>query len=123
MRDQLIGTYDIGHERVRLIIREGLGGEFGIYPSPTIWVGIQSPNWILVWESLLHETAEFVAFRMHVRYNPDTCMTSDHGAYFFAFNHSQFADIMAKVALFTVPALPMLKVAHETYHSPRRKKR
>lgn len=123
MRDQLIGIYDIGHEPVRLVVREGLGGEFGIYPSPTIWIGIQSPSWSLVWESLLHEAMEFVAFRKHVRYTPDTSMTSDHGAYLFSFNHSEFADIIAKVALFTIPSLPMLKVAHEAYHNPRRAKK
>lgn len=123
MRDQLIGVYDIGSENVRLVVREGIGGEFGIYPSPTIWIGIQPKNWSLVWESLLHETTEFVAFRMHARYSPDNCMTSDHGAYFFAFNHSTFSDICAKVAIFTVPALPMLRTAWEAYHGPCRPKK
>ena len=123
MKDQLLGCFDMGHEHVRLMVREGMGGEFGILPSPTIWVGIQSPNWSLVWETLLHEAFEFVAFRSHVRYNPDSSISSDHGAYFFAFSHSTFSDMTAKVAIFTTPALPMLRTAWEAYHSPRKKKR
>lgn len=123
MRDQHIGTYDIGSENVRLIVTGGCGGEFGMYPSPTIWVGIHPSNWNLVWETLLHETAEFAALRLYARYSLDNHMASDHGSYFFAFSHSTFSDICAKVAIFTVPALPMLRTAWEAYHGPRRPKK
>lgn len=123
MREQFVGAFNIGFEHVRLVIREGLGGEFLTAPVPTIWIGIQSKDWSLVWESLLHEAIEFVAFRAGVRYNPDNSLSSDHGAYMFIFNHGTFSDICAKVALFTIPALPLLRTAWETYHAPRKAKK
>jgi hypothetical protein len=123
MREQVVGTFNIGYEGVRLVIREGIGGEFTTNPVPTIWIGIQSSDWSLVWEALLHETTEFVAFRLGARYVPDNSMSSDHGAYFFAYNHSTFSDICAKVALFTIPVLPLLRTAWEAYHNPRKTRR
>lgn len=123
MKEQLIGTFNMGFEPVRLIVREGMGGEFATTPAPTIWVGIQSKDWNIVHEALLHETLEFVAFRANARYNPDNNVSSSHESYVFMFPHSVFSDICAKTTLFTVPAVPLLRTAWEAYHSPRRSKK
>lgn len=121
MREQCLGNFDIGFEPVRLVVREGTGGDFGLNPGPTIYIGINTPKWGLVHESLLHEAAEFVAFRLGVRFTPDLSLSSSHENYFFAFDHKTFSDICAKVTLFTIPSLPLLRTAWETVNSPRKK--
>lgn len=123
MKQLLIGTFDLGCEEVGLVVRDGVGGEFTTSPRSTIFIGIQTHDYGLVMEALLHEAFEFVAFRLQARYSPDGSYSSDHGFYLFSFTHMTFSDIMAKVARFSVAAIPALKPSWETYHSPRKKRR
>ena len=122
MKHVLIGSFDLGCEEVGLIVREGVGGEFVTNPRPAISIGIETHDFGLVMEALLHEAFEFVAFRLQVRYSPDGSYSSDHGFYLFSFPHSTFSDIVAKVARFSVPAMPALKASWEAYHNPRKKR-
>jgi hypothetical protein len=120
MREQLVGAFNLGYENVRLVVREGVGGEFVTGPVPTISIGIQAADWSLVYESLYHECHEFAAFRTGSRYTPDNSMSSDHGYYFFAYSHTTFSDICGRVTAFMIPALPVLRQAWQAYHSPRK---
>ena len=36
MKQKVIGVFELGYENVQLVLREGIGGEFYLFPEDTI---------------------------------------------------------------------------------------
>jgi hypothetical protein len=117
MRQKIVGggKYELGDEFVQIVLREGDGAEFwlcpGDIPYPRIKVGADQDNWRDVVANLKHEAEELTMVRLRLRYYPGSSYAADHGSYLFAFNHSQFCELSARVAYFLVDCLPDLAKA------------
>lgn len=112
MRQEIIGTYDFGYEKVQLVLRDGDGGEFYLLPAdincPRVRIGADQPDWRSLVAALLHEAMEFALERMGTRYSPACEMARDHAAYVFVIDHTHFAEACARVAEFLTGSLPDL---------------
>jgi len=115
MKKQIIGIYEIGYERVQVVFRAGLGGEFYLCPRdgkiPRIVIGADQDRWSEVVTVLLHEAMEMIILRVGGRYKPTNRIMSDHGCYLFCFDHDQFSDACARVGEFMASALPEVGTA------------
>lgn len=115
MRQQIIGTYEFGYEKVQLVLREGEGGEFYTLPGdincPRIRIGADHPDWRLIVAVLVHEAVEFALERAGARYSAAYEMARDHAAYLFVMDHTRFAEACVRVAEFLTGCLPDLSRA------------
>lgn len=98
----IIGIYEIGWEKVQIALREGVGGEFYFFPDDIacseIVIGADSPTWDKILARLLHETQEYSAARLQVRYFPREGLSGDLHAYLFVMTHPQFSEICSMAA-------------------------
>lgn len=113
MKQIFIGTFPIGHENVDLYaMPDEDGGCFYTQPNDKdparIKVGLAKDSWPMVVEVLLHEAMEMATARYGGRFYPCGNMANGSDRYHFAFDHNQFSEICAAVALFITPALPKL---------------
>jgi hypothetical protein len=110
-----IGHYELGHQSVQLVLRDGDGGEFYVIPAvgktPQIVVGGGYDEWVRVVEVLHHEAMELALTMCGCRYNPAPDNGGDHTGYMFFMSHAQFADASARTAQFITAALPDLSRA------------
>lgn len=102
MNQIVIGTYELGYEKVELVLREGIGGEFYFIPGdincPRIKIGAdQDSLWKLV-SILYHEVGELVLARLGCRYEPADQVGSDIHSYTFIISHVQFSNMCAMIA-------------------------
>ena len=120
MKQVIVGTYEIGYEKVELVLREGKGGEFYLLPGdincPRIKVGAdQEEFWMLV-DVLFHEVSEFAAARLGCRYEPEDQVGRDIHAYTFILTHIQFSNMNAMTAGFICRAWNDLTKAWEEWN-------
>jgi hypothetical protein len=105
-----IGHYELGHQSVQLILRDGDGGEFYTVPgsgkTPLIAVGGDYDNWFRVVEVLHHEAMELALTMCGCRYNPAPDNGGDHTGYMFFMSHAQFSDASARTGQFMAASLP-----------------
>lgn len=87
-----VGTYLSGINRIKLILREGQGGEFMIYSDrePEIFIGADCEDYAPIIEALLHEIDEFTLLTMGCRYARTDQVSPDSTAYLFAMSHREF---------------------------------
>lgn len=115
MRQEIVGTYEIGYEQCQIVLREGTGGEFYFIPEsgsiPRIKIGADYERWSDVVTVLLHEVFELSMERQRCRYEVSSDTARDHSAYMFMLPHVQFSDVCAKAAECITPALPALAKA------------
>jgi hypothetical protein len=115
MRQVVIGQYPIGHEFVEIVLREGKGGEFYVTPEhghiPRIKVGADAGRWDDTVAVLLHETLEFVLFRLKCRYDPDNDLGRSSASYLFVADHNTLTDACCRVAECLSVCLPDLSTA------------
>lgn len=127
MRQKIVGTYRLGRERVQLVIREGTGGEFWLYPGdidyPRIKIGADYDYWWEVMSTLFHEVFELLLERANCRLTPTNYLPDDHSQYKFYLDHIQFSDLCAKAALFCSDALPALATAYHEWKKVTKEKR
>jgi len=112
VKQKIIGVFDIGYENVQLVLREGTGGEFHLYPEKTvarIKVGAEQESWKKLVAVLHHEVFEFALTRANCRYLCREDISGDHSAYKFFFDHPTFSEVCAKASEFIVEALPLLE--------------
>ena len=127
MKQKTIGVYEIGWEQCSIVLREGTGGEFYAVPEknsvPRIKIGADTSEWDKVVGSLLHESFEFVAFRLKCRYDPCGDLSHDHSAFLFVLTHPQLSDCCGKVAEFITRVLPDLANEWKKWRKSKRKTR
>jgi hypothetical protein len=108
----LVGHYDLGLVHCWMYGLPGVdGGKFWYsHPDtnqPTIHVGLNN-KWQGVVATLLHEVAEAAAMQLEARYFHSQDYADDNGSQLFVMSHTQFSEIMGRVAWFLSPALPDL---------------
>jgi hypothetical protein len=113
--ERLIGTYVLGTRTVRLLYDPGLiGATFEPVPDtngiPELVVGFQTEDWDEVIDNLLHEAFEFSMMDLCCTSIPHPQASMDSGSYIFHMNHSQFAEVTARVSKFLAKTLPDLKM-------------
>lgn len=112
MKQVIVGTYDIGSERVELFLRQGDGGEFNAMPDRSgiaqIKIGADFPTWHDVVATLLHEALEFQMMQRGNRYSPAPDHAQDHSSYLFVMTHQQFSEVTARAGIFVAHCLPDL---------------
>jgi hypothetical protein len=111
----IVGTYEMGYERVQLVLREGLGGEFYLMPGdidcPRIKIGADHGKWGEVLACLLHEAGELSAERQRCRFSRTGEIAQDVHAYLFIMSHPQFSEVQALTAEFVANCWYDLKKA------------
>jgi hypothetical protein len=104
VKQAIVGTYEMGYERVQLVLREGKGGEFYHLPGdidcPRIKIGADHSEWWKILTALFHEAAEFAASRIGCRYSAADEIVGDMHTYLFVMTHPQFSEIHGMVADF-----------------------
>lgn len=118
MRQKIVGIYDIGHEDVELVLREGTGGEFFATPEhghiARIKVGAEGA-WADVVGTLLHEAMECAACRMKCRFTALDKWSEDLTSILIMMPHADFSDACARVGIFVASALPDLARAWKAW--------
>lgn len=118
---KFLGTYDAGLHFVDLYARSGTEAEFRMQPgkgkNARITVGIDERWWVVL-SCLVHEIVELTYTDMGLRMVPGPDIARDNGSYFFAMNHTQFSEAMARASLFLSEAPADL----QQYHRKHRKK-
>ena len=124
MKQVIVGTYEMGHECVELVIREDMGGEYYTIPEKghvaRIKIGVDYKRWDEVVAVLLHEAMEFQADRHLARFRPTQDLSGDQHWYLFVLTHEQFSDCCAKVAEFLTVCLPELATAWKKWNKKRK---
>lgn len=117
-RQKIVGNYELGHQSVQLVLRDGNGGEFYTVPevgsTPRIKVGADG-KWFRVVEILHHEAMELAMTMVGVRFCPAPDNGMDNGGYLFVMNHTQFAEASARTAQFMAACLPDLARAYRRF--------
>lgn len=115
-----IGKWQIGHEYVELLGRQGeYGGSFTAGHSeklhkaqtpglPFIVVGLEEARWRDVCDVLLHETLELALYQQGCRFEPSGSIGKSHASYLFSCTHEQFGEAVSRSAYYITPALPEL---------------
>lgn len=116
MKQIKIGTFSLGHENVDLYgVLDDTGGCFYFQPDSAsvgrIKVTLCHPHWDQIVAVLLHEVFEYALDRAKCRYEITQNLASDHAAYRFLMDHTQFSEVCACVAEFIATALPELATA------------
>jgi hypothetical protein len=115
MKQRIVGHYELGHQSVQLVLREGDGGEFYTVPErgkvPRIKVGADYTNWFRVVEVLHHEAMELALVMVGCRFQPAPDNGCDHTGYVFHMTHAQFSEASARTGQFMAAALPDLSRA------------
>jgi len=100
MKQITVGTYKMGYEKIELVIREGLGGEFYFLPGdinyPRIKIGADQDDFWRIIDVLIHELSEFASARLGCRYNPEDTVGKDHHAYTFIMSNAMIADFICR---------------------------
>lgn len=112
-----IGKYYSGSVKLKLQIRDGVGGEYYNDP-PTISVGADHNTWWLIVNTLLHEVLEYNLSKLDCRHQSTEHLGRDHGDYLFIMNHPQYTEAVARSADFIAACLPDLSKAWRKYHRP-----
>lgn len=108
-----VGVYELGFEFIDLYaLPKEQGGYYYFQPEEghvgRMKVGIGYRNWWEVVAVLLHEATEYVMHKQGYVYQRagQVCHASDCRT--FHFNHEQFSEVTAHVAIFIARALPDL---------------
>lgn len=98
MKSKLIGTYDLGRERVKLFLSPGCDGTLFLTPAE-IHVGCEL-EWTEAFDALVHEALEFAMIREGVRFDRSPDFSNSHDNYLFVMLHPQFAQVCARASGF-----------------------
>lgn len=121
-----VGVFDIGTEMVVLNLLPGeSGGDFRYYPNkndrPEINVGLDHDRWRECVDVLIHEALEFIMERKELRFERTCKFNADHADYLFIFNHPEFTDACARLALFLTDALPKVATIFKSKRKAKKK--
>lgn len=123
MNQRIIGSYELGHQSVQLVIRDGSGGEFYTVPeigsTPRIKVG-GDVTWFRAVETLHHEAMELAMTMVGVRYAPAPDNGCDAGNYLFCMSHAQFSEASARTGQYMAACLPDLSRAWTKWRKARK---
>lgn len=115
LRQQIVGTYRIGDERVQLVLREGTGANFYERPDdiqcPRMTIGADQKNigWLI--DSVQHEAQERSMAVIRARWNRTDSYYVDSTSYLFIITHEEFTDVCHRASMFLAECLPDLKKA------------
>lgn len=119
LKQVVIGKYELGYEKVQLVLRDGYGGEFYHLPGdidcPRIKVGADHAEWWKVLTALFHEVGELAASRIGCRFSHADEVANDVHAYLFVMTHPQFSEIQGMTADFVARCWNDLKEAWEKW--------
>lgn len=106
---KLIGRYVLGQEFVALLSRKGQGGEFfatGIkgIDEPCIIIGMGRPEFVQVFDTLIHEAMEAALVRVGCHYSPTMRTADDTSQAVMFMTHSQFSEAASRAAMFILQA-------------------
>jgi hypothetical protein len=65
-----------------------------------ISIGTNATGFGRIYDVIMHEALEFAACQVCVRYRPDPDYADSSGGYYFAMNHEQFAEVVARASVF-----------------------
>jgi len=114
--EKVLGEFELGLRRVKLIATNENGGSFTCLPktgSAEIRVGIKTEKWHQCLSILLHEAIEFICVEMGFRFYPNLDMSKDSNRLYFFFQHSDFSEIIARAGEFIASASKVLKKVWE----------
>jgi hypothetical protein len=104
MKPVVVGTYDIGYDRARLVLFDGTGGSGDIRPNESgamvINVGGDYDTWKHVHRVLLHVALEVAALKCMCIYYPRCESSDDVSSVMIMMDHGQFAEIVGRAAEF-----------------------
>lgn len=108
-----LGVFQLGLSNVEVYaLPNWNGGEFYFCPDskrlPCVKIGLACSEWGNVVDTLLHESAEYLLAAQQLRFEPSAKFNGDHANYLFVFDHTQFADMCARQAVFIAAVLPVL---------------
>jgi hypothetical protein len=105
-----LGKYQLGCTTVIVYTDHTTGNGRFCYSDdiPEMVIGTLHSRWDQCLEVLLHEALEFLFSANNARYLPDVQFSNNADAFLFLCNHSQFSEIVAQVANFTVQCSPDL---------------
>lgn len=108
-----LGTYRLGLTNVDVYTLPQLsGGEFYFCPDgdslPRVKIGLKFDYWGEVVNVALHESMEYLLAQHQLRFAPSAKFNDDPANYLFVFDHTQFADVCARQAVFIAEVLPAL---------------
>lgn len=126
MKQIIVGTYELGYEKVDLwLMPKERGGEFTFVPTgqprAQIKIGGDYKNWWQVMNVLLHEAIEFAFCRHHVRFERDTGLIGGHDRYRFFMDHTDFSESIATAAEFVAASQCALNKAWTNKRKPPKK--
>lgn len=126
MREVFVGTYEMGYQRVRLILRDGTGADWRSLSEdgglPWIKVGADPRKWVEIFRSLMHESLEASAFSCHCRYYQNNDVSDGNDMYLMVMDHGQFGEVSARAAEFISACQNDLSQAWKAWHKPPKKK-
>ena len=121
MKQIIVGTYELGFDKARLILRSGTGGHGDTLPTQSdiseIDVGADQEQWWKVLRSLLHETYEMAALKCMCHYSPNNSTGDDRSVCLIVMDHAQFSEINGRVADYVSRCLTDLREAWEKWQA------
>lgn len=112
MKQKIVGDYVLDYASIRIVLREGLGGEFYFVPetgqTPSIKIGAEYDNWGDVVKVLFHEAFEMLCAKRNHRFHPNGVSWCNHESYLFSFRHQDLSEMSEAIGLFLADALPDL---------------
>jgi len=120
MKQISIGKFPLGHELVELFVMpDATDGEFYFCPDEKsigqIAVGLNFKLWDECVSVLLHESFEYCADRMRLRFSHTGAISRSIDDIFIFMDHSQFCECCCRVSMFMVEALPVLSRHYKKY--------
>ena len=127
MKQKIVGTYYLGFESCKLVLREGTGGTVWFCPGkgnlPRIEIGGDEADWDQVLNSLLHDALEFSLTRANCRYYPSQDESNSSGQYLFSCDHAQFTKAVASLAFFVSSCQSDLNKAWKEWQKKKKKRK
>lgn len=116
-----LGVFRIGYMNVEVILDwDQTGGSFYTAPDasgpPRIRIGMDYQNWQAVVTVALHEAMEFALVLLDLRYEKSGSLADNAAAYWFNFDHQEFAEALAITSSFLTPCLPQLAAKYNERH-------
>lgn len=121
-----VGYYQAGlHDSVEIRLVSGINGYFSCAPAKgkvaVIELGIDTPYQSDLYNVALHEITEWTMAKLMHRYAPTGTRGTDAAEYTFHFNHVQFTEICARVAMVLNYCMPDIVTHWRRYHRAKRK--
>ncbi|KKN03652.1 hypothetical protein LCGC14_1105560 [marine sediment metagenome] len=126
MKQVIVGVYDLGYQKIQLILREGTGADWQTLPKngdvSQMSIGVDRGIWSQIFRSLMHESLELSIFLCHCRYYQNNDVSDGNDLYMMVMDHGQFGQVSAQAAEFICACQNDLSRAWKAWHRPPKKK-